>query len=172
LKKEEKARQIADLHENFNKAKALIFTDFTGLKVEEINELRRRLRTSFVDYRVIKNTLARRASEGTSLEGIKDKFIGPLGVAIGLTDPVSAPKALTDFIKDKERLTIRFGIIEGRVVYPKEIKAIADLPSKEVMIASFLRGLQSPTRKLAGLLYQLIARFGYALRALRDKKGE
>jgi large subunit ribosomal protein L10 len=170
LNREEKAREIADLHENFRKAKAVIFTDFTGLKVEEINELRRKLKAASVNYIVIKNTLARRACEGTSLEIIRDKFIGPLGVAISFSDSITAPKALTDFIKDKGKLKIKFGIVEGKAVDPKEIKAIADLPTKEVMLSSLLSGLQSPTRKMAGLLYQLIARFGYALKAVLENK--
>lgn len=170
MNKEEKARQIAELHESFDRAKAVIFTDFSGLKVEEINELRKKLRTASVNYIVIKNTLARLACEGTNLEMIKDKFIGPLGVAISFSDPVAAPKALTDFIKGKEKLTIKFGVIEGKTVDPKEIKTIADLPPKEVMLSSLLSGLQSPARMLAGLLYQLIAKFGYALKAAKDKK--
>lgn len=170
MNREKKAQEIADLHENFTKAKAVIFTDFSGLKAEEINELRRRLKTVSVDYRVIKNTLARRACEGTGLEMIKDEFIGPLGIAFSLTDPITVPKALSNFIKIKEKLKIKFGIIEGKTVDLKEIKAIADLPSKEVMLSTLLSGLQSPTRKLAGLFYQLIARLGYALEAVKDKK--
>lgn len=170
MNKERKVKEIADLHENFSKAKAVIFTDFSGLKVEEINELRRKLKTVSVNYRVIKNTLAQRASEGTNLETIRNKFIGPLGVAISFTDPVAAPKALTDFMKEKEMLKIKFGVVEGKTVDAKEIKAIADLPPKEVILSTLLGGLQSPSRKLAGLLYQLIARFGYILEAVRDKK--
>lgn len=170
MNREKKSQEIAYLHENFSKAKAVIFTDFAGLKVEEMNELRKKLRSASINYRVIKNTLARRACEGTDLEAIKDQITGQLGVAISFKDPVTAPKALTDFIKGKERLKIKFGIIEGKVVDPKEIKAIADLPSKEVMLSTFLCGLQSSTRKLAGLLYQTIARFGYAFEALKNKK--
>lgn len=170
MNREEKAREIADLHENFSKAKAVVFTDFSGLKVEEVNELRRKLKTVSVNYRVIKNTLAYKACEGTSIEMIRDKFAGPLGVAISFSDPVAAPKALTDFIKNKGKLKIKFGIVEGRAIDPKEIKAIADLPPKEVMLSSLLSGLQSPTRKLAGLFYQTIARIGYAMKAAIDKK--
>jgi ribosomal protein L10 len=172
LNREKKAQEIAALRENFSKAKAVIFTDFTGLKVEEINELRKKLRTASVNYRVIKNTLAQRACEGTDLETVKDKITGPLGVAICYNDPVSAPRALNDFVKGKEKLKIRFGVVEGKAVDPKEIKAIAELPSKEVMLSTFLGGLKSPTRKLAGLLYQLVARFGYALEAVKSKKAQ
>lgn len=170
MNRERKAQEVTDLRENFTKAKAVIFTDFTGLKVEEINELRRKLRNASINYRVIKNTLAQRACEGTDLEVIKDKITGPLGIAISFKDPVSAPKALNDFIKGKKKLKIRFGIVEGKAVDLNEIMTIAELPSKEVMLSTFLSGLQSPARKLAGLLYQLIARFGYALEAVKDKK--
>lgn len=172
MKREEKAQLISELHENFSKAKAVIFTDFTGLKVEEINNLRRKLRSASVDYMVIKNTLARQASEGTSLEVVKDKFKGPLGIAISLTDSLAVTKSLKDYLKEKEKLKIKFGVIEGKFVDLKEIKAIADLPPKEVMLSSLLSGLQAPTRKLAGLFYQLVARFGYALEAAKNKKGQ
>lgn len=170
MKREEKAQLISELHENFTKAKAVIFTDFSGLKVEEINNLRRRMKASSLDYMVIKNTLARRASEGTGLEIVKDKFKGPLGIAISLNDALAVTKSLKEYLKEKVKLKIKFGVIEGRFVEPDEIRAIADLPAKEVMLSSLLSGLQSPTRKLAGLLYQLVARFGYALEAVKNKK--
>lgn len=170
MKREEKAQLISELHESFSKAKAVVFTDFSGLKVEEINSLRRKLRSASVDYLVIKNTLARQASEGTILEVVKDKFKGPLGIAISLADPMAVTKSLKDYFKEKEKLKIKFGVIEGKFVEPKEIKAIADLPPREVMLSSLLSRLQAPTRKLAGLFYQLVARFGYALEAAKNKK--
>jgi len=170
VKREEKAQLISELHENFSKAKAVIFTDFSGLKVEEINNLRRKLRSASVDYMVIKNTFARQASEGTSLEVVKDKFKGPLGIAISLIDSLAVTKSLKDYLKEKEKLKIKFGVIEGKFVDTNEIKAIADLPPKEVMLSSLLSGLQSPARKLAGLFYQLVVRFGYILEAVKNKK--
>lgn len=170
MNKEEKIQEVSGLHESFSKAKAVIVTDFRGLKVEEMNELRKRLKAASVEFRVVKNTLAQQASVGTSVEKIKDKFVGPVGLAMSFDDPVAAPKALIDFMKKKEEMKIKFGVVEGSPIDPEEIKTIADLPPRKVVMSRLLSGLQSPARRMAEVLYSLIARFSYALESVKGKK--
>jgi large subunit ribosomal protein L10 len=162
---------VSGLKDKFERATGVIFTDYQGLTVQEISEFRRQLRESSLDYRVVKNTLAKRAVEGTPAEGMKEVFSGPVGVAIGYDDPSLLAKKVLSFVKTNEKLKIRSGVIEGKVCAYKEIKAIAELPSREILLTTFIGTFQMPLTKLASALNATVNRFVYAMEAVkRDRE--
>jgi len=147
LQRKEKEALVADLHEKFKEAKAAILTDFTGLNVEQITQLRRTLKKSSAEYTVVKNTLLRRASHDTDIELLMEYFVGPIAIALAYEDPVAPAKILTEFSKQQPVLEVKAGVITGTVLTPQDIKALASLPSKEVLVAKLLSLLKAlPTR--------------------------
>ncbi|MEW6409261.1 MAG: 50S ribosomal protein L10 [Nitrospirota bacterium] len=171
MKREEKVRAVKELHDKFKDACAVILTDYKGLNVAEITELRRTLRASGVEYRVVKNTLAKRASEGTQVRSVNESFKGTIGIVLSYKDPLVAAKVITGFTKKQEKLRLLSGIVEGSPVTTEKIKSIAELPPRQVLLAVFACNLQAPIKSLAGLLYATVARFAYALEAVKSKKG-
>lgn len=172
LKKEDKTRIISELQDKFGKAKGIVFTDYRGLNVEEITGLRNSLRSAAVEYKVVKNTLAKRAAEGTPVEAAKDIFSGPIGIAVGYDDPVLVVKKVLEFSKSNNKLEIKGGVVEGSICTPEQIKAISELPPREILLAMLVGAMQSPLSKLAGLLNSTLAQFTYAMEALKNKKNE
>jgi large subunit ribosomal protein L10 len=163
LQRRGKEALVADLHEKFKGAKAAILTDFTGLNVEQITQLRRTLKKSAVEYKVVKNTLLRRASHDTDIELLAEYFVGPIAIALAYEDPVAPAKILLEFSKTQPALEIKAGMVAGAVMTPKDIKALATLPSKEVLLAKFLslfkivptrlvQTLNNPIRRLVTVL--------------------
>ena len=170
LKKEDKIHVVSELQGKFEKAKGIVFTDYRGLNVEEITSLRNNLRESALEYRVVKNTLAKRAAEGTPVDAAREIFSGPIGIAVGYDDPVLLAKKILDFSKKNNKLQLKGGIIEGGVCTPEQIKTISELPSREIQLSMLVGAMQSPLSKMAGLLNATLSRFIYALEALKDKK--
>jgi large subunit ribosomal protein L10 len=170
LNKEEKVRVVSELQEKFEKAKGVVFTDYRGLNVEEITGLRNDLRSAELEYRVIKNTLARIAAKDTPVDAAGDLLSGPIGVAVGYDDPVLLVKKVLEFSKANDKLEVKGGIIEGGVCTPDELKTISELPSREVQLAMLVGAMQSPLTKLAGLLNSTLTQFMYAMEALKNKK--
>ncbi len=147
MQRKEKEALVVDLHEKFKEAKAAILTDFTGLNVEQITQLRRTLKKSSAEYTVVKNTLLRRASHDTDIELLMEYFVGPIAIALAYEDPVAPAKILTEFSKQQPVLEVKAGVITGTVLTPQDIKALASLPSKEVLVAKLLSLLKAlPTR--------------------------
>ncbi len=118
----------------------------------------------------MKNTLAKRASEGTPVEAAKDTFRGPVGVAISYKDPALLAKKVLEFVKANEKLKIKGGIIEGKACETKDIKAISELPSRETLLAMFIGAMQSPLSKLVAVLNVTLVQFVYAMESLKNKK--
>lgn len=173
MKKEEKATAVAELTERFGRARLAILTECAGLPVNQVTELRRQLRGAKAEYRVVKNTLAARAVEGTAIAGVKAQFKGPLGVVIGYDDPVLPTKVLRDFIgaeKRDEKMRIMVGVLEGKVVQPAELAAVAKLPKKEVLIAMLLSAMQGPIRGVVYTLNAVLSKFVRVIAAIQDKK--
>lgn len=140
------------------------------MTVAEVSELRDFLRKDGIEFRVVKNTLARIASEGTPISQARDLFKGPVAVAIGYHDPVSAPKKVLEFTKKNEKLKLCGGVIEGRFYNLSEVKAVAELPSRDVLLSMLAGALQAPLGKMASVLSATVRRMGYAFHALRSKK--
>jgi large subunit ribosomal protein L7/L12 len=176
MKKEEKAASVAELHEKFSRAKLAVMTECSGLPVNDITELRKQLRGAKAEFRVVKNTLAARAVDGTTLVEAKPYFKGPLALMIGYDDPVLPTKILRDFIKGEkreEKIKIAIGVLEGKLVQPAQIAAVASLPSKPVLLAMLLSTMQGPVRGLVYTLNGVLEKFVRVLAAIqRTKKGD
>ncbi len=172
LNKEEKIRVVSELQEKFAKAKGVVFTDYRGLNVEEITELRNSLRSAELEYRVVKNTLAKRAAEGTSVDAAKDILLGPVGIAIGYDDPVLLVKKVLAYSKGNNKLEIKGGIVEGSVCDVEQMKSISLLPPREVQLAMLAGVMNAPATKFAGLLNATLTQFAYAMEALKNKKNQ
>lgn len=168
----EKEKVVAVLSERLGKAKGLYLTDFTGLDVASMTELRRRLAEAHVEYIVVKNTLARRALAGSAYEAIAEDLAGANAIALSGDDVVAAAKILTDFARDRDKPKIKAGVIEGQVVSMDDIRRIAELPPREVLLAQLIGSARAP---LAGLVYTLnglLAKFVRTVDALRASKAE
>jgi ribosomal protein L10 len=171
MKREEKEKQIQELHEKFNSATVAIMAEYSGLNVEDLTVLRRRLRKTDAEFRVVKNTLAVRASEGTPAVEARSAFEGPVAVVFGFADPVPPAKVLKEFADEKELLKIKLGVIEGRLVDSKNIKFIAQLPSREVLVANLVSQLQAPLAGVVWVLEGLMQQLVGTLEAIREQKG-
>jgi large subunit ribosomal protein L10 len=156
LNRKEKAQVISDLSEKVKGFQAAILTNYRGLNVEQINHLRQRLREEKISYHVVKNTLMRLASKGTDLEKLDHYFEGPTAIAISYGDPVLLAKILSEFIKTQPTLEIKVGLIQGKVASPEEVKALATMPSREVLLAQILGGIQGGANQLGAVLYNAI----------------
>ncbi len=168
MKRTEKDELVAELSAKMKTARALYYTDFTGLNVKRMTELRRRFRKAGVEYVVVKNTLALRAVNQSGLVGVRLR--GPTGVVIG-SDPVVAAKVLTDFAKENEQKPeVKGGLLEGKPIDIAQVKRLASLPSREQMLAELGAGLQSPLAAFVGALNGLLYMFVGALEALREQR--
>jgi large subunit ribosomal protein L10 len=168
MKRTQKEQLVADLREKIAGASALYYTDFTGLNVKGMTELRRRFRRAGVDYVVIKNTLALRAVNESGLTGSRLK--GPTGIVVG-KDPVAAAKVLSDFAKENEQKpTVKGGLLDGRAIGAAQVTQLALLPSREQLLAELGAGMMSPMAAFAGALNGLLYMFVGALEALKTQR--
>ena len=152
LKREDKSNVVSDLHEQMGKAKVAILTRFTGLNVEKITQLRQELRRAEVEYRVVKNTLFRRAIQGTEKENFEPQVNGPIAVAWSETDPVAPARVLGKFAKDWPELQILVASSEGKLWGPAQIQEWISLPTLDELRAKIMGLLQAPASKLVRLL--------------------
>lgn len=169
MRKDEKTEVIKELHDKFSRAKSVVLTGYTGIDVEEITELRSKLREAKVEYRVVKNTLARRAAEGTGLAELKDHFVGPIGVALGYDDPVAPAKVLDEFSKKQQKLELKMGILDGKLLKQADIKALASLPSLDALRGKIIGLLQAPASRIARVLQEPAGQVARVLKAKADK---
>ena len=171
MKKDEKDVVVADLQNRLDGASAFYLTDFTGLSVKQITEFRSRLRKQGVEYVVVKNTLAKRALEALELTDVAQFFAGPTGLVIGRNDAVAAAKVLSDFAREHaDRPAVKVGVVDRKPFAPAEVKRLADMPPREVLLAQIAGGLQAPMARLAGGMNQLMAGFARAVDQLRQQK--
>lgn len=173
MKKDLKAPAVAELAEIFGRARIAILTESVGLPVNQVTELRKQLRGVKAEYRIMKNTLAIRASEGTGLAGLKAHLKGPTGMVIGYDDPVLPAKVLRDWIgaeKREEKIKVTVGVLEGKLVQAADLAAIAKLPKKEVLIAMLLSAMQGPIRGVVYTLSAVLSKFVRVVAAIQDKK--
>jgi large subunit ribosomal protein L10 len=168
MKKSEKEQLVSELAQKLRGASALYFTDFTGLNVKRMTDLRRRLRKSGVEYVVIKNTLALRAVNESGL--VSERLRGPTGLVLA-RDPVAAARLLSDFAKENDaKPTVKGGLLDGRALDTAQVKQLATMPSREQMLAELGAGLQSPMAAFVGALNGLLYMFAGALDALRTQR--
>lgn len=168
MRRTEKEQLVSELRQKIAGARALYFTDFTGLNVKGMTELRRRLRRAGVEYVVIKNTLALRAVSESGLPAAPLR--GPTGVVLS-RDPVVAAKLLTDFAKENEQKpVVKGGLLEGQPVDEAQVKKLATLPPREQMLAELGAGLQAPLAGFLGALSALLQNFVGALEGLKQQR--
>ena len=160
-----KQEKIQEIRETASKAKVAIVSDYRGLSVLEITDLRRRLQQENGDFTVIKNTLAKIAFKDTNLEGIEEFLKGPSAIAFGFEDQVSPAKVLTKFIKEKKKTEIKGGILDGKVLSQDEVKELSNLPSKEELYAKILGSLNSPA---SGMVYAINGVMSGLVRAIDE----
>ncbi|MDQ1910888.1 50S ribosomal protein L10 [Paenibacillus sp. GD4] len=146
---EQKSQQVAEVMEKLKDSSCTIVTDYRGLNVAQVTELRKQLREAGVEFQVLKNTLVRRATAGAELSELDEYLSGPTAIAFSKDDIVTPAKILTDFAKKNDKLEVKAGVVEGRVVDYSQIKALADLPSREGLLSMLLSVLQAPMRNFA-----------------------
>ena len=168
MKRTDKEQLVSELSGKIDGAKALYFTDFTGLNVKRMTELRRRLRKAGVEYVVIKNTLALRAvnQSGLTSEPLK----GPTGVVVS-QDPVTAAKVLADFARENEqRPAVKGGLFEGQQLTEAHVKKLASMPSREQMLSDLGASMQAPLSMFLGAMNSLLTNFAGAVEALKVQR--
>ncbi|MBK6959314.1 MAG: 50S ribosomal protein L10 [Nitrosomonas sp.] len=169
LNLEEKKAIVAEVSAQVASAQAIIIAEYRGIEVGKMTQLRAKTRESGIYFRVIKNSLVRRAVADTPYEGLAKHMIGPLVYGIG-TDPVSAAKVLHEFSKDNEKFVIKVGAIGEHVMSRDEITALASLPSREELLSKLLGTMQAPITKFVQTLNEVPARFARGLAMVRDNK--
>ena len=170
MRLEAKQQITEDLHDRFARSAIIVVTDYNGLDVASINDLRRKLREADIEYQVVKNTLLVRAAEDTEAALIKDYFKGPSAVAISYEDPVAPAKVLTQFAKDNNKLEIKVGVLNGKVLDAQAIKALATLPSREVLLAQLLSTLNAVPTSFVRVLAEVPRSLLNVLTAIKDQK--
>jgi large subunit ribosomal protein L10 len=160
MSKNERQSEVESLSEQLKGSPTLYVSDFTGLTVERMTDLRRRLRAVGGRYVVVKNTLAGRALAANAVEGLDDHLAGPTGLVLAGDDPLPAAKALLEFSRTADnRPAVRVGLVDGKLVEPAYVKRLGELPSREELLAQFAGALN-------GILYQVVG----ALEALREQR--
>lgn len=167
---EEKKQFVEDLKQRLDKCCVAILTDYKGLDVQDMTELRAKFREAGVEYQVIKNTMLRLASEGTGVEAIRDSFKGPSAVALSYDDPVAPAKIATEFAKAHDKFEIKIGVMDGKVLDVTAIKALSDLPSREQLLATLLSTMNGVPRALVTALSDVPRRMVNVLQAIKDQK--
>ncbi len=167
---DEKKKIVEDIRKRFLESKVVILTDYSGLDVEKINELRGKLKQSGTEYKVVKNTLLVRASEETDISLIKDSFKGPSAVALNCDDPVAPAKILAEFANAHEALEIKVGIINGKILDLSAIKKLSVLPSREVLLGNLLSVMIGVPSAFARALNDMPKRLLNVLQAIKEQK--
>jgi large subunit ribosomal protein L10 len=169
-RKEQKAEQVELLAEKLKKAKVAVLTDYRGLKVSQIQDLRGRLRGGDVEYRVVKNTLARRAAEAAGHKALESEIKGPVAIAFGYAELGTPSKLINEFVRaTRLKVEVVGGLVEGRVFSPDQMKQLADLPSRESLIAQLMGTLQSPVAQLVGIMQTPLQQLLGVLEAYKTK---
>jgi large subunit ribosomal protein L10 len=169
--KKQKQENLESLTEQFKNAKAAMLVGFKGMTVPKDQELRNQLREVGVSYKVVKNTLARKASEGTPLEAAKDQFKGVTAVALSGGDPVGLSKAIAKFSKaNPDIFTFKAGIVEGKVVALSDVEAIANLPSKEELISKILFLINCQAQRLVTVISAVPRNLAIVVKQIGEQK--
>jgi large subunit ribosomal protein L10 len=158
---EQKKQIVSTIADQFRRSKSTILVDYRGLSVAEVTELRKQLRDAGIEFKVYKNTMTRRAVEEVEMAGLTEQLVGPTAIAFSYEEVVAPAKIINDFAKKHEALEIKAGVVEGQITSVEEVKAIAELPSREGLLSMLLSVLQAPMRN-----------FALATKAVADQKEE
>jgi ribosomal protein L10 len=170
MKRAEKSVVIEKLHEKFLSAKVAVLSDFSGMTVADIQEVKNAIRKARGEFKVVKNRLAIRAAKGTSLEKVSSYFKGSVAVALGMEDPVPPMKALDILFGKQKKLKMRAGVIEGQVIDLAAFKAVAKLPSREVLLGQLVVRMKSPMYGIRGALGGVLDKWVRTLQAVLESR--
>ena len=166
----QKREVVEGISSKMKAAKAMVFADYRGLTVEQDTQLRSALRKAGVDYKVVKNTLTRFAANENGLEGLDNYLSGPTAMASSETDPVAPAKIMSEYAKKYDKLEIKAGVVEGKIISLEGVKALAELPPREVLIAKVLGGFNAPISGFVNVLNGNIRGLVVALNAIAEQK--
>ncbi len=172
MNRSEKEAVVSAVSERLARASAVILTDFSGLKVDQMTDLRQRLKDAGLEYMVVKNTLLKLASQGTDAEPLTQDLTGPNGLGFSYEDPVELAKVLVNFAKDNPNLEIKQGVLEGKLISAAEVSALAKLPSREVLLAQLLGVMNGVARNLVSVLAAVPRGLVTALKQIEEQKAE
>lgn len=167
---ESKKETVREISEKFKNAQAIVLVDYKGVNVEKATELRNKARQAGVEYRVYKNTLARFAAKDAGCEELAEFLKGPIAIAVSDSDIIAPAKLVNDFMKENKLLEIRAGYVDGKLMSASELEQLAQLPSKEELVAKMLGSLKSPLYGLANVLNGNIRGLAVALNAIKEQK--
>ena len=170
MSKTERQATVESLTELLKGSPNVFVTDFSGLNVLRMTELRRRLRGAGVEYVVVKNTLAQRAFAANGVHALDEHLAGPTGLVLSGMDALAGAKVLTDFAREFEKPAIKIGLVDGRPVTPDQVKRLADLPPRDVLLAQLAGYIQAPMAQFAGVMNGLLYQMVGALEALRAQR--
>lgn len=171
MNKDQKVVEVADITDKFERAQAAFLTEFSGTTVESITKLRVKLTESGSDYKVVRNTLAKRAVEGTDYGHLAEHLVGTNAVAFSYTDAAATAKALTEYAKEEPKFSVKYGALGAKALSDADVKALADLPPREVLIGKVLGALNGVPSGLVGVLAAVPRSLVYTLSAVEAKKG-
>ncbi|MHB1043650.1 MAG: 50S ribosomal protein L10 [Eubacteriales bacterium] len=170
ISKKEKEVILGDLKEKLGTAKSAVLANYRGLTVSEATRLRRRMREAGCEFKIAKNTLTGLAAKQVGLEDLIPYLEGPVAIGFSTGDPVAPAKILTEFIREFKKMEIKAGVLEGKVIGADGVKGLADLPSREVLLARVLGGMQAPLYGFTNVLTGTLRSFAYALESLRKQR--
>lgn len=165
-----KENKVELLKKELGQAKIIVMTDYRGLTVAQTNKLRRILQAEGIKYKVIKNTLARIAAADLDIAAMNAHLEGPVAIAYGYADPVTPVKLLVKFAKEHDQLSLKGGVLEKQILDEQSLRQLADLPSREVLLARVLGSFQSPLAGMLSVLQGNLRGFVYALQAVKEKR--
>lgn len=172
MNKTEKTELVEKLHEELASSGAVFVTDYKGLTVEQVTQLRVGIKQAGGKYQVVKNTLLKRAAEGTNVTAINPLLEGPTAIAIAFADPVALAKSIVDFSKKNEKLEIQGGVLGNQFLGVADVKDLASMPSKEILLARMLGSMNAPATNFVGVLAAMVRQLLYALKAIEEKKAQ
>ena len=170
MRRDQKVQEAQSLKERLEKAKVLLFAEYRGLKVREMTELRTKLRKEKSLLKVVKNRLMKRVLKEHGLEALEKYFTGPTALATSEVDPVVPAKMLTEFAKTHEKLTLKGGYLDGRVLSARDVETLSKTPPREVLLARALASMNAPATNLVGVLAAVPRKLLYALNAIKETK--
>jgi large subunit ribosomal protein L10 len=167
---QEKEAVVSEIQKRFESSKTVILADYRGLNVEEVTELRKKMREAGIEYKVLKNTMTSRAAKAANIEGLDEYLSGPTALAFSYQDYAAPAKILSDFAKDHKKLELKAGVLDGKVIDFESVKSLANLPSREVLLGKLAGLFQAPARGLVTVLSGPLRNFAYAVEAVRQQK--
>ncbi len=166
----EKKEVVDDLVARLQEASSIVLTDYRGLNVAQMTDLRRQFREAGVDFRVVKNTLMRRAAGQAGFDQLEEHLVGPTAAAFSTGDPVGPAKVLVEYARGNEHVQLKIGVLDGNIIGVDDIKRLGNLPSRQQLLAQSAGAIAAPIRGVMYLLSAPLRSFAYGLAALRDQK--